>query len=246
VSTKAEFTEGLLFEARQDKRKKRGLFVSGRARGRKTTLLQVLEELQAITQGAEAVAKKPKHVLLLSFDDDDVLQKARSLISLFQHRLADFEDREMERLIEAAMPALSDRPPPAALEQARRNAELRADFLQRYEVLDTEKVHKLYGSKADNKAALAGRWRGDGKIFGIDLQGRTVYPAFQFDASGKPKPIIAKVLRVLGGKPGPWQIAIWFTSANGWLDGRCPVDVMDTDPDAVIEAARDIGEPTLF
>lgn len=158
-------------------------------------------------------------------------------------RLGELEKAEMARLIDVAMPALSAAPSPTTIDQARRNAKARATFLRTCEALDAEQVHRLHGSTAKNRAALAARWRADGKIFAVEHQGRLLYPAFQFDQTGRPKPVIGNVLVALGEAVGPWQIAIWFTSANGWLNGSKPVDLLDRDPDKVIDAASDIAEP---
>ena len=119
----------------------------------------------------------------MSSEDEETLQAIQAFVLLLQGRLEARRTTEMERLIDVAMPALSVRPHPAILDQARRNAEFRAEFLQRYDVLDAGQVHDIYGSKAENTAALAGRWRNAGKIFGVELQGRILYPAFQFDDS---------------------------------------------------------------
>lgn len=187
-----------------------------------------------------------KTALLVSADDEEELQAIQAFVLLLKGRLESGDALEMERLIDVAMPALSGRPHPAVLDQARRNAEFRADLLERYEVLDAGQVHRLYGSKADNTAALAGRWRSAGKIFGVEHRGRLLYPAFQFDDAGRPKPVVAEILQALGGR-GAWQVASWFTAPNGWLpDDRRPVDVMDTDPDAVAAAAREVTRPNLF
>lgn len=184
--------------------------------------------------------------LLVSSDDEEELQAVQALVVLLQGRLEAGGAAEMERLIDVAMPAVSGRPHPAVLDQARRNADFRADFLARHDVLDAGQVHDLYGSKADNTAALAGRWRNAGKIFGVEHRGRILYPAFQFDDTGRPKPVVAAVLKALGRR-GPWQIASWFTAPDGWLpDDRRPVDVMDADPDAVAEAAREIIRSNRF
>ena len=37
----------------------------------------------------------------------------------------------------------------------------------------------------------------------------------------------------------PWQTALWFTGANGRLDGARPVDLLDTEPAEVARVARD-------
>ena len=141
---------------------------------------------------------------------------------------------------------LSHRSHPATLYQARRNSAFRTDFPAEYDVRDARQVHELYGSTADNGVALASRWCGAGKIFGIDIAGRTMYPAFQFDETGRPKPIVSKVLQILGPR-GSWQVASWFTTPNGWLpDDRSPVEMMDEDPEGVVAAAKDVVERNLF
>ncbi len=110
------------------------------------------------------------------------------------------------------MPRVNVRQAREVLDQVRRNAKLRAQFLDTREFLNAEDVHALYGSTASNTAALAGHWRKAGKIFGVEYQGRILYPAFQFDSGGKPKPAIARILRAFEPYMGTWQTAIWFTS----------------------------------
>ena len=194
----------------------------------------------------EADQREATPALVVSSDDEEELQAVQALVVLLRGRLDAGRAEEMERLIEVAMPAVSGRPHPAVLDQARRNADFRAGFLERYDALDAGQVHRLYGSKADKTAALAGRWRAAEKIFGVEHRGRLLYPAFQFDDAGRPKPVVAEVLRALG-KRGPWQIASWFTAPNGRLpDDRRPVDVMDADPGAVAAAARAVTHPNLF
>ncbi len=215
--------------------------VSGR-RGRSAALAEqvtVIRELIA----AEDLETEEENILLISAADAATLEKARSLIELMSERLDDLEDAEMAKLIDAAMPALSDRPSPTVIDQARRNAAARAKFVQTCEMLDAEQVHELFGSSAKNRAALAARWRADGKIFAVEYKGRLLYPAFQFNPQGRPMAIIGKVLAALGSAVGPWQTAIWFTASNAWLDGRKPVDLLDSEPAGVLDAAADIAEP---
>lgn len=176
-----------------------------------------------------------------------VIENARALIDLLGGRLAELEHAALEQFIETAYPLVAGRPSPAALDQARRNAEVRAEFERDYEVLAAEQVHALCGSSARNRAALAARWRSERRIFGIPRQRRWLFPRFQFDEErGRPKAVIAATLAALGDAVGPWQTAVWFTSENGWLDGRRPVDLLDRDPDAVVDAARAVSDPTLY
>ncbi|MEA2602976.1 MAG: hypothetical protein QOF89_3968 [Acidobacteriota bacterium] len=114
-----------------------------------------------------------------------------------------------------------------ARRQAARNAAAREKLLTEFGVLS--------GVQA---AKTVGQWKREGLIFTVYHQGRSVYPAFQFDNEGRPRPVVAEVLATLGQQGRGWQLALWFMSANGWLGGRRPVDVLDTDPAAISEAAR--------
>ena len=209
----------------------------------KLSASDTLKQFRRAVTATKDLQVQEEDVLMISAADLTTLDKAKSLIELLGERLHSLDDAEMERLIDAAMPTLSDRPASTVIDQARRNAGARAKFVKAYEMLDAEQVHELFGSAAKNRAALAARWRSDGKIFALDYRGRLLYPAFQFDRQGRPKDIIGKVLVMLGDAAGPWQTAIWFTSANGWLDGKRPLDLLDSEPDRVLDAAADITEP---
>ena len=187
-----------------------------------------------------------ENTLVVTADDPAIIENARLLIKLLDQRLGELEKAEMERIIEAVVPALTNRKTPAFIDQARRNAEARAAFMQDYEVLDADQMHELFGSKARNRSALAARWRSDKKIFAVQRGGRFLYPAFQFDAQGLPRKVISKVLAALGDAVGGWQTALWFVTPNGWLNGKKPVDLLERKPDAVLDAAADVAEPAVY
>jgi len=128
-------------------------------------------------------------------------------MKFLKHRIA---DRKTLHLVEQFLTAGVDedgdwsktvvglQPPVEILDQASQNAELRTDFLKIHEALGAEEVHKFSGSTAINKAALAGAWRTKGWIFGIENNNRQLYPVLQFDSTtGKPKPVIARILKAL-------------------------------------------------
>ncbi len=79
-----------------------------------------------------------------------------------------------------------------------------------------------------------------GLIFAVETDGRNLgYPGFQFaPESPKPLPIIQDVLELLGSRLKSWSLATWFTSNAGRLDDQRPVDLLQSDPDAVIDYAR--------
>jgi hypothetical protein len=144
-----------------------------------------------------------------------------------------------------AVEALS---PPTASAKAetthlRRNADARAAFLDEFGTLTSREVADYAGSSAANRAALANRWKAEGRVFAVEAGGKTRFPAFQFsDDDGHPRPVLAEILKILQPRLSGWQTALWFTGRNGWLGAKRPVDVLASDPTAVVEAARQEAE----
>jgi poly(hydroxyalkanoate) granule associated protein phasin len=131
--------------------------------------------------------------------------------------------------------------PPSATEtsQLQRNARARKAFLSEIETLTSREVAELAGSRATNQAALANRWKAEGRIFVVEVGGQTLFPAFQFsEDNGQPQSVIAQILTFLQPRFSGWQTALWFTGRNGWLGAKRPVDTLKSDPEAVVEAAR--------
>lgn len=84
------------------------------------------------------------------------------------------------------------------------------------------------------------------KIFAVSHQEATYVPSFQFDKKGCPRPAIAGVMEIFGDKLSDWGLALWFTAANGWLDGRRPVDFLSSDPKLVVQAAEHEAAELVF
>jgi hypothetical protein len=145
---------------------------------------------------------------------------------------------QRQSLIDLLTPTF-DVPRPAAVLQARRNSEARREFLEEFGALTSAEVADLAGSTAENRSALATRWRKEGRIFAVTLHEILLFPGFQFDDEGRPLEAIAHTLDALSARElSEWEVALWFTKRTGWLSDRRPVDVMRDDPDAVVEAAR--------
>ena len=70
-----------------------------------------------------------------------------------------------------------------------------------------------------------------------------LFPCFQF-ADGHPLPVVKKVLKRLPADMTPWQIAFWFRSGNGWLDGRSPEEALG-DEEGVLNAADCLRDPAV-
>jgi hypothetical protein len=142
---------------------------------------------------------------------------------------------DSEGLIESMLPVSV--PSAVAVLQARRNALAREKLFQEFGALTSAEVADLAGSRAANKAALAHRWRQEGRIFSLPHRGAHYFPGFQFDEQGQPIAAVAEVIRRLGERLSEWGLAMWLTASNGWLGGRRPVELLHEEPDAVVNAA---------
>jgi hypothetical protein len=125
------------------------------------------------------------------------------------------------------------------------NADLRARFLADVPCLDSARIHARAGSRSRNPSQTASAWKAKRRIFAVPFQGTDRFPAFQFDADGRPKPVIARILGVLPASFTPWQTAFWFVTGNGALDGRSPMDALDHRPDDVVRAAGMAGDAVI-
>jgi Poly(hydroxyalcanoate) granule associated protein (phasin) len=199
------------------------------------------EEIEALGKASDSPS--PEH---LSVADADIVEEGRLILACA--RLIDGlvqQRRDRERLIEAMLPSTPVPTPPEVL-QARRNAAAREELISEFGLLSSTDVAARAGSRAKNTAALANRWKQEGRIFSVPHQGAVYYPAFQFDDEGKPLPVIALILATLGRQSEGWELALWFIASNGWVDGRRPVDLLRSEPEAVAAAAEREAEGLFF
>jgi hypothetical protein len=161
---------------------------------------------------------------------------------LLAEKLAVVRERQLEEMVDF-LTARMLAPSATDLEMAQRLAGRRARILNEFDFFTAEQLADANGSQASNRAALADNWRKRRRVFAVPhpdktARDRDVYPAFQFE-DGKPVKAVQEVLEAFDGRKAPWKLALWFTSNNGWLpDSARPVDLLASDPQAVIAAAR--------
>ena len=151
--------------------------------------------------------------------------------------------RDRERFGDLIVALMPDDPIPssAVLEQARHNAAARTAFLREFETASSSDVADLYGSEAQNRAALAQSWREKRRIFAVPTSAGFRFPLFQFQPDGRPKPQLAPILKELD-EAGlrNWEVALWFAGALASLEDARPVDLLDEQPERVLDAAARI------
>jgi hypothetical protein len=196
------------------------------------TPLRAAERRRFASKHGHAGATVKGGAFVITADDAALLEDAVTLTRRLYHSKV----RTRQLLQHFLSPA--EEPSAAEIAQLRRNAEARKVFLAEFGALTSKQVAELAGSRATNQAALANRWKAQGRIFAVEAGGRSLFPAFQFADNGQARPVVAEVLAAFGPKAAGWQTALWFTGANGWLGAKRPVDLLESAPEAVAAAAR--------
>lgn len=144
-------------------------------------------------------------------------------------------DRE-EGVLEAMLPPL-DALTEAAAAQLQANAQARSDAMREFGAYTSAQLAELRHSRTTNPHTTTSRWLTDRRVFAVDTSVGRLFPAFQFDTEGEPRPVVRSALAAMGGQLRGWELLLWFTGSNGYLDGQRPVDALDRAPDDVVAAA---------
>ncbi len=157
-------------------------------------------------------------------------------------RRMELTERNIEALVDLYLQGEERADVDRELEQD--NAELRAEYLREVPTFTAASIHKLmHGSRLSNPSEPASRWRREKRVFAVRDGRAQLFPCFQF-ADGHPLPVVKQVLKRLPAEMTPWQIAFWFRSGNGWLDGRSPEEALGDEED-VLNAADRLRDPAI-
>ena len=143
-------------------------------------------------------------------------------------------EHNIELLVRSILPDVPR--PDVWAELERDNARMRADYLRETRMLTAAEVRDASGLDPKNRSEPASRWKRERRIFAVRHGGRDLYPSFQFE-DGQPRPAIKDILREIPASATQWQVALWFASGNGWLDGAAPQTRLH-EARKVVEAAK--------
>lgn len=183
---------------------------------------------------------------LLEVKDASSTGLVMASLAMLDRLLADKTTEVRERQLAELVDFMAERllaPNAVELAMAQRLASRHARVLNEFGYYSAEQLAEANRSQAASRSALVDNWRKRRQVFAVPhpdktARGRDVYPAFQF-ADHKPIKAVQQVLEAFGERKAPWQLALWFTSANGWLpDNARPVDLLASAPQAVVAAAQ--------
>ncbi|UYV18974.1 hypothetical protein K1Y77_16255 [Halomonas qaidamensis] len=129
---------------------------------------------------------------------------------------------------------------PNSLRETEMEARARRAVMESGDWLTVDEIFQLPGSSCSDCAQPA-QWKQQGDIFTITDHGTEYYPAFALEkeAGYRPYRVMSKIIDIFKDDKSGWGMAFWFQSANSYLGGLRPHDLIATDPDLVIDAALD-------
>jgi len=102
-----------------------------------------------------------------------------------------------------------------------------------------DEVTFMLRRRTSQPISMLARWIVEQRVVSLGWQGEYLLPMFQFDRSDMAlRPPVAAVLDEFDGTFDDWDLATWFALPNSWLADEAPIDVLDVDAGAVLQAAR--------
>lgn len=188
---------------------------------------------------------KAEQVIVLPVERADaqqaglLAQMLASVIPFIETVLREQNEQTLRALISALVPKAP--PTPAVLKEAAMLARSRTAVLEGADWLTAAKVAALAGLSTTNPSTQPNKWKRERRIFAIHHNGVDYFPGYGLDpeTGWRPLKALKSVLDVFGEEKDGWGLAYWFLSANSFLGGRRPQDVLATQPEQVIAAAAD-------
>jgi len=156
---------------------------------------------------------------------------------LFFKEAAEDVNKRRDMLIAALLPSI----PASTVKQAGMEARARAAVLSSSEWLSAKDIAERAGLSTANASSTPWKWKQDGSIFAISSEGRDLYPLYGLDPDSDFRPLksLKLITGVFKGHKEGWGMAHWFASVNSFLGGKRPMDLIKSDPDRVLDAAKD-------
>ncbi|MGX4641667.1 hypothetical protein [Massilia sp. SYSU DXS3249] len=153
--------------------------------------------------------------------------------------------QSLDAIVEALVPKAP--PTPNELKEATMLARARTAVLDSGDWMTAAEIASVAGFSPSNPSTQPNKWKREGAIFAIRHNGIDYFPSYGLDpqAGYRPRKAMAQVLKTFGDAKDSWGLSYWFMSANSFLGGKSPRELIATDPERVIAAAADECEGVL-
>ncbi|QNA88060.1 hypothetical protein G4G28_05395 [Massilia sp. Dwa41.01b] len=145
----------------------------------------------------------------------------------------------LEAIVEALVPKAP--PTPNELREAAMLARARTAVIDSGDWMTAAEIASAAGFSTTNTSAQPNKWKRERSIFAIRHNGIDYFPSYGLDpqAGYRPRKALAQLIKTFGDTKDAWGLSYWFMSANSFLGGKAPRELIATDPERVIAAAAD-------
>lgn len=156
--------------------------------------------------------------------------------SMFEEMLHQQDAHVISRLAAALLPRIPVSP--RLLKESSMLVQVRKAVLESGDWLTAAQVSELAGLSTSTQP---NKWKKQGKIFAVHHNGVDYYPGYGIDPDNSFRPYkdLATIITIFDGHKKDWGMAYWLLSANSFLGGKRPQDLLRTRPKQVIKAAID-------
>lgn len=125
--------------------------------------------------------------------------------------------------------------------EARMLADAQQKVLNSTQWLTADQLSIFMVSTDQNPSTTPIEWLSNRVIFSIRNEETELFPLYALNpkAGYELAKELVNIIEVFRERKDCWGMAYWFGSANGFLGGRRPQDLLHTDPEAVLAAAKD-------
>jgi len=128
----------------------------------------------------------------------------------------------------------------ARQEQPRMLIEAKTNILNGGDFLPATEVAKLAGFTSTDLRLQLNKWALNREIFAIQHGRKEYLPLYGLNPGDhRPRKEMAEILNIFQGAKDGWALAFWFAGLNSFLNDERPQDVLASDPERVIAAAKD-------
>jgi len=93
--------------------------------------------------------------------------------------------------------------------------------------------------RSEQPISMLARWIVERRAVSFPWRSQTLLPLFQFDLSTMTlRPAVVETVCELKDVFDDWDLALWFARPNAWLSDSAPVNLIEVDTAAVLNAAR--------
>ena len=172
-------------------------------------------------------------------------QTFASIADLVKTIVGKHHRESLEAIVEALVPKVP--PTPNELKEAAMLARARTAVIDSGDWMTAAEIASAANFSASNPSAQPNKWKRDGAIFAIRHNGIDYFPSYGLDpqAGYRPRKPLAQLIKTFGDMKDSWGLAYWFMSANSFLGGKTPRELLALEPERVIAAAADECEGVL-